>query len=47
MMIGMDVSPLKRKSRFERVQKYAFHIIFGGSYNSYENALGQLNLETL
>ena len=31
----------------ERVQRCAFHIILGQSYESYDNALDQLNLESL
>ena len=38
---------LREKVQIERVQKCAFHIILGDSYNSYENALDHLNLETL
>ena len=37
----------EEKTNIERVQKSAFHIILGNSYQSYENALELLGMETL
>ena len=45
--LAVKYYPRRKKTNIERVQKSAFHIILGNSYQSYENALELLGMETL